>query len=324
LYGYGTQLQDKAVAGKVPECKMGITYSVISGSFSDGEPYELRDPHYTMSNYYSAINNPDYYISPRLAPPVFGLGLLEAISEMDMKQMQDVNDADGDGISGKINYVWDPVSKSRRPGKFGLKANAPNLLVQVAGAYNQDMGVTNSVFPDENSWGQDQYDQLNDDIEIPDSILHAVKFYVQTLSVPARRNVSDPVVLKGEEIFKNLKCVSCHKQTLLTQVDVSMPYMSNQRIHPYTDLLLHDLGPGLADNRPDFDADGQEWRTAPLWGIGLREVVNYPAFYLHDGRARTLNEAILWHDGEAQSSKNMYKSLPKADREALIVFLKSL
>ena len=321
--GYGNQLQDKAIFGKTPECRMVIQYTPGITYFPDGDSAILWTPDYIMNNPYTAITGP-YLLSPRLAPPVFGLGMLEAIDEAELLRMQDVHDADGDGISGKINYVWDPVSQSKKPGKFGLKANAPSLLVQVAGAYNQDMGITSSVFPVENSYGQIQYDNLNDDFEIPDSILHAVKFYVQTLSVPARRNVTDPIVIQGEELFSSLKCNACHKQTLTTKVDISMPYLSNQRIHPYTDMLLHDMGPGLADNRPDFDATGTEWRTSPLWGIGLRDIVNYPAYYLHDGRARSLVEAILWHDGEAKTSVDAFRQLTKSEREALLKFLKSL
>jgi CxxC motif-containing protein (DUF1111 family) len=323
LEGYGNQLQDKAVYGKSPECRMSINYTYQLVTFPDGDTDTLWVPDYIMSHTYHPINN-SYEISPRLAPAVFGLGMLEAISESDMKQIEDVNDADGDGISGKINYVWDPVSQSKKPGRFGLKANAPSLKVQVAGAYHQDMGITSSVFHEESSFGQSQYDNLQDDIELPDSILDAVMFYVQTLSVPARRDVTDPVVLQGEQIFRNLKCNSCHKETMQTKVNVAMPSLSNQRIHPYTDMLLHDMGAGLADNRPDFDADGREWRTSPLWGIGLRDIVNYPAFYLHDGRARSLSEAILWHDGEAKASTDAYKQLSSDERKALIRFLKSL
>lgn len=323
LPGYGAQLQDKAIHGKSPECRMIINYTPQLVYFPDGDSVTLWIPDYSMTNHYTPVNG-SYDLSPRLAPPVFGLGMLEAISEETMLELSDKNDANGDGISGKINYVWDPVTNSKKPGRFGLKANAPSLLVQVAGAYHQDMGVTNSIFSSESSYNQSQYDNLDDDVEIPDSILHAVKFYIQTLSVPARRNVTDPVIKQGEELFKNIQCASCHIPTLHTKVNVAMPYLSNQRIHPYTDMLLHDMGDGLADNRPDFDADGKEWRTSPLWGIGLREIVNPPAYYLHDGRARSLSEAILWHDGEAKPSVDKYKQLSRSEREALLKFLKSL
>lgn len=321
--GYGTQLQDKAIFGKSPECSVNISYSFQSFSFADGETYELRTPSYTLTNLYKPIDG-SYLLSPRLAPPVFGLGLLEAVPEYEIVANADVNDANADGISGKPNYVWDPATQSMQLGRFGLKANTASLLNQVAAAYNNDIGITNKVFPKETTWGQSQLDNLNDDPELPDSILNAVKFYVQTLQVPARRNVTDANVIRGKNIFMNAKCASCHLPTLTTDVNVAFSQLSNQSIHPYTDLLLHDMGEGLADDRPDFAADGQEWRTAPLWGVGLFETVNYPAYYLHDGRARTLLEAIMWHGGEAGPSKNYVEQLSKEERDDLLSFLESL
>jgi CxxC motif-containing protein (DUF1111 family) len=209
-------------------------------------------------------------------------------------------------------------------GRFGLKANTATILTQVAAAYNNDMGITTSVFKNETTHGQLQADNLIDDPELPDSILQAVKFYVQTLAVPARRNVTDEIVKKGKLLFNEIECNKCHQPVLFTSTNVSFPSISNQRITPYTDLLLHDMGTGLADNRPDFKASGNEWRTAPLWGLGLFEKVNFPAFYLHDGRARTITEAILWHGGEAEFSKNKFKNLSKEERNTLLKFLKSL
>lgn len=321
--GYGTQLQDKAVFGKKPECKVHIEYTYEAYSFPDGEEYELRIPKYYCTDFYTPISG-DYQLSPRLAPPVFGLGLLEAISESSILMNADPHDANEDGISGRPNYVWDEYSQRRLLGRFGLKANTATLLTQVAAAYNNDIGITSKVFPQETVHGQPQMDGLNDDAELPDSILQAVKFYVQTLQVPARRNVDDPQVMLGKQLFMNAKCGSCHIETFITDVNVAFPLVSNQRIHPFSDLLLHDMGPGLADNRPDFDAGAQEWRTAPLWGLGLIETVNYPAYYLHDGRARTLVEAIMWHGGEAEQSKKYVEQLSKSDREALLKFLESL
>jgi CxxC motif-containing protein (DUF1111 family) len=263
-------------------------------------------------------------ISPRMAPPVFGVGLLENIPESTILSFADENDADGDGISGKPNYVYNSYSGKTELGRFGLKANNPNILLQVAGAYQQDIGVTNYVFKNESSAGQSQSDGLNDDPELPDSILNAVAFYVRTLAVPARRNTTDPDVMAGEKIFTQINCSGCHKPTVQTGVNVAYPYLSNQRIHPYTDLLLHDMGDALADNRPDFLATGKEWRTAPLWGIGLFQKTNGVPFYLHDGRARTLEEAILWHGGEAEKSKQQFMRLSQSDRSKLIKFLNSL
>ncbi|MGH2648961.1 MAG: di-heme oxidoredictase family protein, partial [Ginsengibacter sp.] len=217
-----------------------------------------------------------------------------------------------------------PDTQKMELGRFGLKANTPTIKVQVASAYQQDMGVTNSLFPQESCYGQPQYDGRDDDPELPDSILNAVAFYVRTLAVPARRNVTDTIVKQGEKIFAQINCSGCHKPTIYTGVDVTLPVLSNQRIHPYTDLLLHDMGDGLADNKPDFLATGKEWRTPPLWGVGLLQRTNGTAFYLHDGRARTFEEAILWHGGEAEQSKHKFTQLSASARNALIQFLKSL
>jgi len=321
--GYGLQLQDKAIAGKSAEAKVTINYTEVPFTFTDGETVSLRKPIYTLTNPYTTMDA-NYHVSVRLAPPVFGMGLLELIPETTLLANVDENDANNDGISGRANYVYDPYTKQRTLGRFGLKANNPSLLVQVAGAFQQDMGITSFVFPTESCVGQSQYDGLKDDPELSDSLLRATTFYVQTLAVPARRDVTDPTVMRGEKLFKQLNCSGCHVQTVYTGVDIRLPMLSNQRIHPYTDLLLHDLGADLADGRPDFLADGNEWRTPALWGIGLFEKTNGIPFYLHDGRARTLLEAILWHGGEAQRSKDAFVKLSKSDRDAVVAFLKSL
>jgi CxxC motif-containing protein (DUF1111 family) len=321
--GYGLQLQDKAVYGKSPECKVNINYTYQTYYFDDGEAYELRAPVYTLSNLYTPIAG-TYMLSPRLAPPMFGLGLLEAVPESEIVAFADPNDSNGDGIKGNANYVWDAVTQSMQLGRFGWKANTASILTQVATAFNQDMGITTSLLPVENSFGQSQYDGLKDDPELPDSLLNAVKFYAQTLGVPARRNVTDATVKRGEQLFILAKCANCHKQTLTTGVSVAFPSVSNQVIHPYTDMLVHDMGPGLADNRPDYKAGPQDWRTAALWGVGLFTTVNSPGYYLHDGRARTITEAIMWHGGEAAPSQAYFSHLPKADRTAMLAFLNSL
>jgi CxxC motif-containing protein (DUF1111 family) len=236
----------------------------------------------------------------------------------------DEGDADGDGISGRPNYTWDPVNKKMMLGRFGMKANTATILTQVAAAYQQDMGITSTVFPQESSFGEPPADGLKDDPELPDSILNATAFYIQSLAVPARRSVTDPQVQQGEKLFAQTGCTSCHKPTVQTGVDVRFKQLSNQRIHPYTDLLLHDLGPDLADGRQDFTATGNEWKTPALWGIGLFEKTNGTPFYLHDGRARTLEEAILWHGGEALKSRQQFAALSKTERDALVRFLKSI
>jgi CxxC motif-containing protein (DUF1111 family) len=321
--GYGTQIQDKAVFGKQKEATVHIAYTYHTYSLANGTTYELRAPVYSLENLYLPVSGV-YMLSPRLAPPVFGLGLLENIEEKDILANADENDSNGDSISGKPNYVWDAATQKMMLGRFGLKANTASVLTQVAAAYNNDMGITNRIFPAETYSGQTQMDLLKDDPELPDSILNAVAFYVRTLQVPARRNVNDAEGKKGEKLFAGAKCMSCHTQTFTTNVNVAFPPSSNQRIHPYTDLLLHDMGEGLADNRPDFKADGREWRTAPLWGLGLIELVNYPGYYLHDGRARSILEAIMWHSGEAEASKRKVQEMSKTELGELLRFLKSL
>ncbi len=321
--GFGGQLQQRAVFGKPAEADVRIAYEELTDYYADGTPFILRKPTITLENPYIPLPS-GYLLSGRVAPPVFGLGLLEAIDESDLLAMEDEADANGDGISGKANRVWDAVKNQRTIGRFGWKAGNPTVLQQTAGAYNEDMGITSFVFPAESSNGQSQYDGLNDDPELSDSLLHSTVFYTQSLAVPARRNVDDSKVKQGKEIFTRAKCNSCHKPMQRTGTNVAFPEASNQVIFPYTDLLLHDMGDGLADHRPEFLANGNEWKTPPLWGIGLTEVVNGHNNFLHDGRARSLMEAVLWHGGEAQGSTEFVKKLNKTDREALLAFLKSL
>lgn len=321
--GFGDQLQNRGNLNIPREGDVLITYTEQEFSFDDGTKYRLRFPAYTVANTYMPFPA-DAMLSPRVAAPVFGLGLLQGISEADILANADEQDVNRDGISGRPNYVWDVANAKTVLGRFGWKANQPNLLQQTAAAYNQDIGITTSIFPRENSWGQPQYDNLVDEPEITDSILHSVEFYVRTLAVPGRRNVADAVVQEGKKLFLQAGCNSCHKSDMRTAVDVSFPALSNQLIHPYTDLLLHDMGDDLADNRPDFLATGNEWRTAPLWGIGLTQKVNGHNNFLHDGRARSLMEAIMWHGGEALSTKNKVKAMSATERNALLAFLGSL
>lgn len=321
--GYGGQLQDQAVQGTTPEGKVQISYSDEPIRYPDGTTVNLRKPTYTLSQTYTAMPA-GCAISPRLAPPVFGLGLLEMIAEQTLLAYSDEGDADGDGISGRPNYVYDVEHQRRSIGRFGLKAGMPSIITQVAAAYNQDMGITNRFFTTESSHGQPQAPGWSDGVELADTTLQAAAFYIKTLAVPARRNVTDPAVVQGGKLFNQMQCASCHKPTVQTGVDVRYASLSNQRIHPYTDLLLHDMGDGLADNRTDYVANGREWRTTPLWGIGLFEKTNGTPYYLHDGRARTMEEAILWHGGEAAKARQQFMQLSKADREAVLRFLKSL
>jgi len=321
--GFGDQLQNRSIYNVVREADVRVTYTEKKFSYDDGSEYSLRFPEYTVQNAYTSFPS-DAMLSARVAAPVFGLGLLEAVSEADILKNADEQDADGNGISGRANYVWNFVTNSTTLGRLGWKANQPSIVQQVAAAYSADIGVTNSIFPVENSFGQLQDDGRNDDYELSDSLLYNAAFYVKTLAVPARRNINEPIVRQGKNLFIQAGCVNCHAPDLRTAVDVSFPAISNQLIHPFTDMLLHDMGDDLADNRPDFLASGKEWRTTPLWGIGLTQRVNGHNNFLHDGRARNLPEAIMWHGGEALSARNKVKAMSAQERTALVKFLESL
>jgi CxxC motif-containing protein (DUF1111 family) len=324
---YGDQLNDKGLLGVQPEVDIQVNYEEIPGKYPDGTPYSLRKPTYTFNNAaYGALPG-NMLVSPRIAQSIHGLGLLEAVSEATILAMADDADINGDGISGRANYVWDVSSSSTILGRFGWKANQPSIRQQVAGAFLGDIGITSSIFPNENIHGV-QLTTLGSipnggTPEISDENLNEVVFYTHTLAVPARRNYNDPIVLQGKQLFNQIKCTSCHVPQLTTGAGI-IPQLSYQKIWPYTDMLLHDMGDGLADGRPDFWALGNEWRTPPLWGIGLTKTVNGHTNFLHDGRARNFEEAILWHGGEATRSVDSFKQLSKSDRDKLIKFLESL
>lgn len=299
-------------------------------------PWDAAAEDSDSPNPVSALLQPAVKLSPRIGPPVFGQGLLEAIREADVLALADADDVDGDGISGRANYVFDPLKSHQgdtRPvslGRFGWKANNPHALAQSLGAFNHDMGITNYLFPEESIAGTTLFDDyavatglLSDNREVSDVIANAVTLYVQTLHVPARRNIEDPAVRRGAGLFHEVGCSDCHTPSFMTG-EHEIAELSGQKIFPFTDMLLHDMGDGLADDRQDFLASGREWQTRPLWGIGLTKTVNPLAGFLHDGRARNLEEAILWHGGEAQASREGFRLLAKADRRALIAFLNSL
>ncbi|MCG9890785.1 MAG: c-type cytochrome [Thermosynechococcaceae cyanobacterium MS004] len=310
--GLGTQIQDQAIYGVQPKATVAVEWQEQSGTYGDGLPYRLRSPRLDITLPDGQPLPKAVLTSLRLPPPVFGRGLLEAIPENTILALADANDKNKDGISGKPNRVWDVQQKKLVLGRFGLKANNPNLLQQNAAAYVNDMGITNPLFPDKNGG-----------TEIDQKTLEASTFYTQTLGVPARTLVNDSGVRRGEKLFDQANCSACHIAQLKTG-DHPVKAIAHQTIYPYTDLLLHDMGQGLADGRPDFDATGQEWRTPPLWGLGLTQAVLPYSTYLHDGRARTLEESILWHGGEAETSKEMFRTLSKGDRNALVRFLNSL
>ncbi len=317
----GTQLQNRSVFGVEKEATFTATEIEEIVSFVDGTQVTLHKPEYSITS--SQYNIPtDIMISPRVAPAVFGLGLLEEIPEEDILNKVDENDVDGDGISGKANMVWNIKEETKTLGRFGWKAENPTALQQTADAYHQDMGITNSLFSEETCFEQEDCNH-NGELDITDATLDITTFYFQTLAVPAVRNYENETFQKGRVLFEEINCSSCHTPKQQTG-NSSIPSLSNQTFFPYTDLLLHDMGVGLADNRPSFEANGQEWRTPPLWGIGLMPVVNGHTRLLHDGRARNVTEAILWHGGEAEQAKESFKQLSREDREALLVFINSI
>ncbi|MDN5211519.1 di-heme oxidoredictase family protein [Fulvivirgaceae bacterium BMA12] len=324
---YGLQLADRAILGVSREGTVNITYEEIQGTFADGASYSLRKPRYEFTELgYGALDD-DILFSPRVAPHMVGLGLLEAIDEMTILGFEDPQDTNSDGISGRANRVWDVAANKVNIGRFGWKANQPNLRQQTAGAFVGDIGITSSLFPDENCSANqtDCQNAFNEGKpELKGSIFDKVTFYSSTLAVPKRRLWDDPVVLRGKQLFFESNCTGCHIPKITTGNSGNIPEFYQQQIRPYTDLLLHDMGDDLADGRPDFEASGNEWRTPPLWGIGLVETVNGHTNFLHDGRARNLEEAVLWHGGEAENSKQAYLKLSKTDRNALIKFLESL
>ncbi|MEA5471085.1 di-heme oxidoredictase family protein [Spirulina sp. 06S082] len=310
--GLGTQIQDQGVYGYKPEATVAIAWEEQEGEYGDGTSYSLRSPHPQIILANGKPISPAILTSLRIPPPVFGLGLIEAIPEKTIRDLADPDDRDRNGISGRPNQVWDVEKEAIVLGRFGWKANNPNLLQQTASAYINDMGVTNPLFP-----------ESDEKPDIDRKTLENAEFYAQSLAVPGRILLDDAEVKQGEKLFQQANCASCHIPTLSTG-NYKIEALAQQTIHPYTDLLLHDMGEGLADGRPDFLATGREWRTQSLWGIGLTQTVLPYSSYLHDGRARTLEEAILWHSGEAENSKEQFRKMSQGDRAALVRFLRSL
>jgi CxxC motif-containing protein (DUF1111 family) len=324
---YGGQLNTLAIPGVAPEGRAVLEYEYIAGKFADGEPYELRRPVLKIEDAaYGALHGATM-TSLRVAPVMIGLGLLEAIPEQDILARADPEDADSDGISGRPNRVRDVARQRPAPGRFGWKAGQPNVRQQAAGAFNGDIGITSTLFPDQPCTASQTACRRapgGGEPEISDEILGFVEFYAKTLAVPARRDADDPAVRRGEQLFHDARCGLCHAPRHKTGRLEDFPELSEQQIFPYTDLLLHDMGEGLSDGRPEFEAAGAEWRTPPLWGIGLVSTVNGHSFFLHDGRARNLMEAVLWHGGEAEQSRNRVLHMSARERAELLAFLNSL
>lgn len=331
---YGDQFNNAAIPGVLAEGQVRIVTRQISAQYPDGQSYTLSKPFYELDSLGYGPTGGQLHVSPRVAPQLAGVGLLEAIAEESILS-NEAEQARTDGpIKGKVNWVYDPVQGSQVVGRYGWKANVGSLKAQTAGAFRGDIGITSKFAPSATCTlsqkdclkapnGNDQ-----DGVEISERILNEVVFYQATLAPAARREVNEPAVMRGEQLFHQAQCAACHTPSYTTS-EVSDPELTSQdiagiEIWPYTDLLLHDMGEGLADHRSDFQANGRQWKTPPLWGIGLISAVNGHQRLLHDGRADGVEEAILWHGGEAQQSKDTFTQFSAADRQALIQFVNSL
>jgi len=329
---YGSQLQDFAIPGLDAEGRMVIEYEEFDVTLDDGTVVSLRQPSYSIAKPGYGPVSEDIMMSPRVAPQMIGLGLLEAIAVDDILAHADPDDTDGDGISGRANIVWSEALGEPAIGRFGWKAGEPFLDQQNAHAFTADVGLATPVSPF--LWGDCTPGQKacinaphgadEDGLEATAGIMEKILFYTRNLAVPGRRDVDKPMVLEGKRLFYEAGCIGCHIPKFITPVIDGQPEQSRQLIWPYTDLLLHDMGEGLADGRPEGLASGTEWRTPPLWGIGLTETVVSHTYFLHDGRARNLTEAILWHGGEAQGSRDHFAAMSAEERDSLIALLESL
>ncbi len=331
---YGDQLNNAAIQGVRPEGQVRIRYQTLRGNFADGTAYTLRKPLYSLTQLAYGPLAPGAMISPRIAPQIAGVGLLEAIPEADILANAAEQAAISGPVKGQPNLVWDNFAQAPRIGRFGWKANQASVASQTAGAFLGDIGITSTQHPDE-ACTPAQKDCLaaprgaqGKAPEIDDRTLSDVIFYQATLAPAARRNVDDAQVLRGQSLFAQVRCSACHRPSYTTGA-APFPRLSSAKVQglkiwPYTDLLLHDMGPDLADGRPDFAANGQQWKTPPLWGVGLIHDVNGHRRLLHDGRANGVLEAILWHGGEALRAKQKVLQLNASERQALVAFVESL
>ena len=344
---YGGQLQDRGIQGIAAEARVQVVWTPEPVKFADGHVETLRRPTFTLNNPGYGEFDPELMVSPRIALPMIGLGLLEQIPEADIKRQADAKDKDGNGITGKFNWVLDPQTGKTALGRFGWKAGQSRLLTQNQSAFNEDMGLTSRIRPIESCTknqpdclsaptGADEQGDGGSPVEVSNDVAKFVEFYTRNLAVPHRRNADDPLVLAGKKQFYDIGCVQCHTPRYqLPTTDDDRLEQHGQIIYPYTDMLLHDMGDDLADRtiagqlppksaQVEFLANSFEWRTPALWGIGLAQTVDPQATFLHDGRARTPMEAVLWHGGEAEPQKQRVLKLDKKGREALNAFLLSL
>lgn len=307
LPGYGARLQTYAVDGEA-EATISILWEYVDGQYPDGTTYRLRRPVVSVVGR-DGMLPVGAELSLRIPPQVAGPGLLEFVPESDIVAAADPDDLDGDGISGEVQWILD-ADGTPRVGRHGWKAESFDLIHQSAAALAEDIGISTSI--DSGAGG----------IELGDDDLADLAFYVEALAIPAGRNIDDPTVIAGANLFESIGCTGCHTPRQRTG-QTNTPELDDLVIYPFTDLLLHDMGPGLADGRAVFAASGSEWRTAPLWGVGLLDEVNGHLSLLHDGRARSVEEAILWHGGEARAITDAFMALTAEQRAAIIAFVES-
>jgi len=323
---YGGQLQNQAVDDVLPEGRAIIHYSDVIRRLANDEQIGLRQPSLTLDRLAYGEMVADVRRSVRLAPVLTGLGLLEAVSEQQLLAWADEDDANGDGISGRANLVWDIEAQQQKIGRFGWKAEQPSIRQQTAGAFHADLGISSELIQRQNCTAIEvtcQQTEHGGAPEINDKLLNHVTFYVANLAVPDSAVQQDGDAHRGQALFETAGCQKCHRPRLQAG-ESKYPWLSNRTIYPYTDLLLHDLGDELADNRAVFGANGREWRTAPLWGLGLAKKIAPGVGFLHDGRARNVLEAILWHGGEAQQSRVIVEQMTSDERSELLRFVESL
>ena len=330
---YGGQISEFAVKDVLKEADIIIDYKYSLEMYEDGRVVELRRPIIKIDNLNYGDFNESTTFSARIAQPMIGLGLIEYISDQSLLMNEDINDTNNDGVSGKANKVWDIENEKLAIGRFGWKAAQPSVYQQTADAFYHDMGLSNKLYSNPFNCTSKQVEcakaisgnsEEYDDLEVSNDQLDLVTFYSSQLGVPARRSINAENVKKGKEIFFALNCNSCHVESFTTGDTGSHANLNNQIIYPYSDFLLHDMGESLSDGVSEFFAQGSEWRTPPLWGIGLTSIVSDEYGYLHDGRARTIEEAILWHGGEANEIIQNYKKLKKNEVNQLLSFINSL
>lgn len=334
---YGDQIQNRALQGQsvdffyshepIPaEAELYLDWEERAVSLADGERVLLRQPRLRIEHLNFGPLGPEVMTSLRIAQPLIGLGLLDAVPDETLQALAQRQKEQG--VNGRVNIVWDAIKQRAALGRYGWKANQASLKQQSAAAAIGDMGVSSNLFPDQNCPPVQELCRRELPGNVPEMVNHeldALEFWLRGLAVPARRNVQNAQVRRGEQLFMEAKCAVCHVPEMRTAaLFAPLPQLANQTFHAYTDLLLHDMGAELADGRPDFQAGPRDWRTPALWGLGLSEVVNGSAVMLHDGRARNATEAILWHGGEAEPARELFRNMPKSDREALLKFLESI